>query len=108
MKRRAAGLVFKVALVAAGIITGAASASAQSFQSYHCADGTSFIVAFYDYDSRAHVQIDGQAATLSKRLTWSGSRYSGDGVTMNVTKAGVTVRHARRPVTACEADSRPQ
>jgi membrane-bound inhibitor of C-type lysozyme len=108
MKRRAAGPVFKVALVAAGAAAGAASASAQSFQSYHCADGTRFIAAFYDHDSRAHLQIDGQAATLSKRLNWSGSRYQGDGVTLMVTKAGVTVRHARRPVTACEADTRPK
>ncbi len=77
-------------------------ASAQTFQSYRCGDGTHFIVAFYPYDSRAHLQIDGHPVTLPKRLAWSGSRYSGEGVTLNITNAGVTVRHARRPATACE------
>jgi hypothetical protein len=42
------------------------------------------------------------AVTLAKRLTLSGSRYSGGGVTLKIGKAGVTVKHARRPVTACE------
>jgi hypothetical protein len=32
----------------------------------------------------------------------SGSRYSGGGVTLKITKAGTTVNHAKRPVTACE------
>jgi membrane-bound inhibitor of C-type lysozyme len=99
--------MFYAAVVAAATVTGTAAASAQSFQSYHCADGTRFIVAFYDYDSRAHLQIDGQALTLPKRLTWSGSRYSGEGVTLTITKAAVAVRHARRPATACEVDVRP-
>ena len=61
---------------------------AQSFQTYHCADGTQFIVAFYNYDTRAYLQIDGKAVTLAKRLALSGSRYSGDGVTLKITKAG--------------------
>jgi hypothetical protein len=41
------------------VLLGAAPACAQSFQTYHCADGTEFIVGFYPYDSRAYVQIDG-------------------------------------------------
>jgi len=77
-------------------------AAAQSFQTYRCADGTQFIVAFYAYDTRAYIQIDGRPVTLAKRLALSGSRYSGGGVTLKITKAGTTVRHARRPVTACE------
>jgi hypothetical protein len=32
----------------------------------------------------------------------SGSRYSGGGVTLKITKIGTTVRHAKRPTTACE------
>ena len=106
MKRHAARLMFSAALAAACAAAGTAPASAQTFQSYHCAEGTRFIVAFYDFDSRAHLQIDGQAVTLPKRLTLSGSRYSGGGVTLTITKAGVTVRHARRPATACEVDVR--
>ena len=40
--------------------------------------------------------------TLAKRLALSGSQYSGGGVTLKITKAGTTVKHARRPMTACE------
>ena len=47
-------------------------------------------------------QIDGRAVTLPRRLTLSGSRYSGGGVTLKITKIGTTVRHAKRPTTACE------
>jgi membrane-bound inhibitor of C-type lysozyme len=77
-------------------------ASAQTFQSYRCGDGAQFIVAFYDADSRAHLQLDGAAMALGKRYTLSGSRYAGGGVTLRFTNAGVTLRHARRPVTTCE------
>jgi len=94
--------IFGAALVAAGGVTGSSPALAQTFDSYHCADGTKFIVGFFKYDSRAHLQIGGRAVTLARGIALSGSRYSGDGVTLTMTKAGVTVRQARRPVTACE------
>jgi membrane-bound inhibitor of C-type lysozyme len=81
---------------------GSSPALAQSFQSYRCADGTQFIVGFFEYDKRAHLQIDGRAVTLGKRVALSGSRYSGGGVTLKITKAGTMVKHAKRPVTACE------
>jgi membrane-bound inhibitor of C-type lysozyme len=77
-------------------------ALAQTFRSYHCADGTQFLVGFFQNDSRAFLQIDGRAVTLPRRLTLSGSRYSGGGVTLKITKIGTTVRHAKRPTTACE------
>jgi membrane-bound inhibitor of C-type lysozyme len=90
------------ALVFAGVVTGSSAASAQSFENYRCADGTRFIVGFFKYDSRAYLQIDGRAVTLEKRLAFSGARYSGGGVTLVITKAGTTIRHVKRPVTACE------
>jgi membrane-bound inhibitor of C-type lysozyme len=92
------------ALLVAGIAAGAAPAVAQqtSFQSYRCADGSQFIVGFFQYDTRAHLQIDGKAVTLGKRLALSGSRYSGGGVTLKIAKAGATLKHAKRPTTACE------
>ncbi|WP_454618755.1 MliC family protein [Bradyrhizobium cenepequi] len=95
--------IFAVVL-AAGTLAGWSQASAQSsFRNYRCADGTEFIVGFFQYDSRAHLQLDGKAVTLLKRLTLSGSRYSGSGVTLKITKAGLaTLKHARRPATACE------
>jgi membrane-bound inhibitor of C-type lysozyme len=91
--------IFGVTLLAA---VGSSPALAQSFQSYRCADGTQFIVGFFEYDKRAHLQIDGRAVTLGKRVALSGSRYSGGGVTLKITRTGTTVKHARRPVTACE------
>jgi hypothetical protein len=97
-------IIFGAAVCVAGVVAGASAVSAQTtFQSYRCADGTRFIAAFYPYDSRAHLQINGGEATLAKRLTWSGTRYSGDGIVLRMTKAGITVRYARRPTTVCEA-----
>ena len=78
------------------------AALAQSFQSYRCADGTQFIAGFFENDNRAYLQIDGRAVTLGRRLSLSGSRYSGGGVTLKITKAGTTVKHARRPTTSCD------
>ena len=73
-----------------------------TFQNYRCADGTQFVVGFFPYDRRAHLQIDGKAVTLGKRVALSGSRYSGGGVTLRITKAGTTVKRGKRPATACE------
>jgi membrane-bound inhibitor of C-type lysozyme len=95
-------IVLGAALSVAGFAAGSSSALAQSFQSYRCADGTKFIVGFFEYDNRAHLQIDGRAVTLARRFGLSGARYSGGGVTLKITKAGTTIKHASRPVTACE------
>ncbi len=95
--------LFGAALICS-LASGASPAMAQSFQSYRCADGTGFIAAFYQYDSRAYLQIDGRAVTLPRRLNWAGLRYSGEGITLTINKAGVTVRHAGRPATVCEVD----
>jgi len=93
--------IFGSAFLIAGVAAGLSVAHAQSFGSYRCADGTQFIVGFYPYDSRAHLQIDGRAVTLKKRLALSGARYSGSGVTLTITKAGTAIRHVKRRVTAC-------
>ncbi|TPQ35250.1 lysozyme inhibitor [Bradyrhizobium guangdongense] len=96
----------KAILLAAVVLAGgtlcARPAAAQTFQNYRCADGTNFIVAFYDYDKRAFVQIDGTSLPLKKRVTLSGARYSGAGITLKIGKSGTTVQHLKRPVTACE------
>ena len=96
--------VFAAGLVAAGLATAPSVAFAQEtrFQTYVCADGTEFIVGIFQYDPRAHLQLDGKSVTLAKRLALSGSRYSGSGVTLKITRAGVTtLKHAKRPVTTC-------
>ncbi|MDO9563247.1 MAG: MliC family protein [Bradyrhizobium sp.] len=88
--------------VLAAVAAGASPALAQTtFQDYRCADGSQFIVGFFQYDKRAHLQIDGKAVTLGKRVALSGSRYSGGGVTLTIGKAGTRLRHAKRPVTTC-------
>ncbi len=96
--------IFSAALFSVWGAMAPSRASAQtSFQNYRCADGTQFIVGFFQYDSRAHLQLDGRAVTLAKRLALSGARYTGSGVTLKMTKAGATtLKHAKRPVTACE------
>ena len=96
---RGSTIIFASALGA--VAAGSSPVVAQTFQNYRCADRTEFIVAFFDYDNRAHLQIDGHAVTLARRLAFSGSRYSGGGVILKITKTGVLLRHARRPVTAC-------
>jgi membrane-bound inhibitor of C-type lysozyme len=103
-RRKTSIFIFGAALFVAGAATGSSPAFAQTFQSqsYRCADGTPFIVGFFQYDSRAHLQIDGRAVTLGKRLVLSGSRYSGGGVTLKFTKSGATLKHAKRPTTPCE------
>jgi hypothetical protein len=61
------------------------------------------MAGFFQYDSRAHLQLDGKAMTLPKRVALSGSRYQAKGVTLKITKAGVTtLKRARRPATTCE------
>ncbi len=102
MNRRKAIIFGTTVLV--GAIAAAPSALTQQtlFQSYRCADGSQFIVGFFQYDKRAHLQIDGKAVTLAKRVALSGSRYSGSGITLKITRAGTTLKHAKRPVTACE------
>jgi membrane-bound inhibitor of C-type lysozyme len=94
-----------------GTLAGSAPALAQdtAIQSYHCADGTNFIVGYFPYDKRAYLQIDGGEVTLRKRLSLSGTRYAGRGVTLSIAKSGaVTVKHAKRPVTVCNVDLRQQ
>jgi len=74
-----------------------------TFRTYHCADGTGFIVGFYPYDSRAYLQIDGGAMMLPKRVALSGTRYSAGGVTLKMTRVDrTTVKRPKRPETACE------
>ena len=98
--------IFGVALCAAAAAAVASPGFAQTtFQNYRCADGSQFIVGFFEYDKRAHLQIDGKSVTLGKRLALSGSRYSGGGVTMTITRAGTTLKRAKRPATACEITS---
>ena len=66
-------ILLGITMLAAGL-TGARQADAQTFRTYRCADGTRFIVGVYDHDKRAFLQIDGEPATLEKRLALYGAR----------------------------------
>jgi membrane-bound inhibitor of C-type lysozyme len=84
-------------------IVGATTAAAQTtFQTWRCADGTEFIVGFFQYDKRAHMQVDGKAVTLLKRVALTGARYSGAGVTFRTQRTGATLKVGKRKVTACQ------
>jgi membrane-bound inhibitor of C-type lysozyme len=86
-----------------GVAASSPTFAQSAFKNYQCADGTQFIVGFFQYDSRAHLQLGGKPVTLKKGLALSGSRYTGRGITLKVTKAGITtLKQAKRPVTACE------
>ncbi|MBR0735509.1 MliC family protein [Bradyrhizobium liaoningense] len=100
-------IVLVIATLSAGILD-IRLADAQSFRTYRCVDGTQFIVGFYDGDKRAFLQIDGEPVTLARRLAVSGARYSGAGVTLRIPKTGATtVKHLKRPVTACAVIEKP-
>jgi membrane-bound inhibitor of C-type lysozyme len=82
----------------------AGPAVAQStFYVYRCADGSRLAVALFDGDSRAHIQLNGKALTLPKRLALSGTRYSASGVTLRMTKDATTLKNGRLPLTTCTA-----
>lgn len=76
----------------------------QTFQSFACADGARFTAAFFKYDPKqVHLQIDGKAVALRKRFTLTGTRYTGRGISLTMTKKGTFLRHGKRGVTACTA-----
>jgi membrane-bound inhibitor of C-type lysozyme len=103
MKRTAIPIVGVATIVA--LVTGASPTVAQTFQSYACADGSQFIVGFFQYDKRAHLQIDGKAVALAKRLALSGTRYTGGGITLKIAKTGTTIKHGKRPTAVCSLQS---
>ena len=95
---------YKIAIVLGAALSAAPfAAAADTFQTYVCADGAQFVAAFYPYDSRhVHLQIDGRAVALTKHAALSGSRYTGSGITLKMSKAGVSIKRGRRPVTSCD------
>ncbi len=97
-------ITMTVMLAVTGVSLAAPAAFAQktTFQTYRCADGTEFIVGFFEYDKRAHMQVDGKAVTMQKRVALGGARYSGGGVTLRVTRSSTTLKVGTRAATSCE------
>lgn len=81
---------------------GVSPVSAETFQTFTCADGARFVAAFLD-PKVANLQIDGKAVALKKRFTLRGTRYTGRGVTLTMTKSSTILRHGKRGPTACTA-----
>ena len=98
---KSTAIVLAGAAVLVALATGVSPAAAQTFKTYGCADGTQFIVGFFQYDKRAHLQIDGKAVALTRRIALSGSRYTGSGIVLNIGRAGTTIKHGKRPASAC-------
>lgn len=96
-------IVYLMAAFAVQAVAVASPASAQTFQSFRCADGASFVAAFLRDDPKyAHLQIDGKAVALKKRFTLTGSRYTARGISLTMTRSGKTIlRHGNRGPTAC-------
>lgn len=61
----------RIIIGAAGILIGHSPVFAQTFRTYNCYDGSQFIIAFFEGDKRAHLQLDGKATTLPKRISLS-------------------------------------
>ena len=90
-----------ILLGTAATLTGLLPAGAQTFFTFRCRDGSEFIAAFYEGDRRVHLQLDGKALALPKRVAVSGSRYAKGGITLRITKTATT--HSRgRVSTECK------
>ena len=91
-----------VAAQVAGITVATAQTSA--LQTFRCDDGSNFVVAFYRGESRAHVQLDGKAMTLPRRLSLSRARYSAGGITLRIKENAATLSRGRK-TTECSSSS---
>jgi membrane-bound inhibitor of C-type lysozyme len=89
-------------LGAAAIVIGQASAVAQTFIRYSCLDGSEFIAAFFAGERSAHLQLDGKAMSLPRRLSLSGTRYAKGDITLRITKMVTTLKRGKRS-TECTA-----
>ena len=91
-----------IVVLGAALITAPVASAAQTFQTYVCADGAQFVAAFYPHDSRkVHLQIDGRAVALTRRVALAGSRYTGSGITLKISKAGASIKRGKRAEAAC-------
>src|SRR5689334_16319699 len=81
---------------AAGILISQSPVFAQTFRTYRCFDGSQFILALFEGDNRAHLQLDGKALTLPKRISLSGSRYVKGDISLRITKTITTLRRGKQ------------
>lgn len=91
-----------VGLAVAGLTLVAPPASAQTFATYQCRDGTTFVAAFFADTRTVALQLDGKAVTLPSRLSASGARYGKDGITLWIKGTNAMLRRAAKS-TECSA-----
>ncbi|HWV54183.1 MliC family protein [Pseudorhodoplanes sp.] len=88
---------------ALGLVFFAASAQAQTFVSYTCADGSNVSAAFFKGEKRMHLQLDGKSLVLPQRLSASGARYAKGGVSFWIKGQEATLRRPKKQATVCRA-----
>jgi membrane-bound inhibitor of C-type lysozyme len=93
---------FIATAVAAAAMSWQTAAWAQTFSSYQCRDGAQFVVAFYQGDKAAHLQLDGKAVRLPKRVAAIGTRYAKGDITLRMMKTSTTLQRGKR-MTECTA-----
>lgn len=81
---------------AAGIFISQSPVFGQTFRTYRCFDGSQFVLAFYEGDKRAHVQLDGKALTLPKRISLSGSRYAKGNVSLRIINTDIVLKRGKQ------------
>lgn len=81
---------------AAGIFISQSPVFGQTFRTYRCFDGSQFVLAFYEGDKRAHVQLDGKALTLPKRISLSGSRYAKGNVSLRILNTDIILKRGKQ------------
>ena len=89
-------------LGAAALVISAPRVLAQTFLTYHCRDGSEFVVALLEDKRFAYLQLDGKAISLRRRLSLSGSRYSKGDITLRISEKGTTLERRKRS-TECTA-----
>jgi membrane-bound inhibitor of C-type lysozyme len=93
---------FTAIVVAAAVMSWQTPALAQTFSNYQCRDGAQFAVAFYQGDKAAHLQLDGKALRLPKRVAAVGARYAKGDITLRMMKTTTTLQRGKR-MTECSA-----
>jgi membrane-bound inhibitor of C-type lysozyme len=83
-------------------VLGPIPALAQTFSTYQCRDGAQFVAAFYQGDKAAHLQLDGKAVRLPKRVAAVGTRYAKGDITLRIMKTSTTLQRGKR-MTDCTA-----
>jgi membrane-bound inhibitor of C-type lysozyme len=99
-----AAVAFALFSIVGATLVAIAPAAAQNsaLQTFRCDDGSNFVVAFYKGERRAHVQLDGKAMTLARRISLSGARYSAGGITLRIKEKDAALSRGRK-TTECSS-----